>query len=173
MPSAAYMGMMMMMVSLSEQAKQPLSLPLPPKVFFTFFHPSHPVLLTLPPPCCEHCVPFTILISLHKLMFLIIPFSDIPIFFSFFFSLFLVQPLPSSDRVDIGIVIMVWSYGPTVFPGPCGVVTYNSFSAIGSEPYQVNFVRTDLSNTKGTYFQEKEQTFFPFQLSLAINMTNS
>lgn len=56
MPSAAYMGMMMMMVVFpSEHAKQQLSLLLPPKVFFHLsFTPFHPAILLLL--SCEHCV---------------------------------------------------------------------------------------------------------------------
>lgn len=83
MPSAAFMGMMMMMVvSLSEQAKQLLSLPLPPKVFFSsFFHLSHPVFLTLVA-SCAHCLLFTTIrsrpfLSIY-LFFLICPFFQPP-----------------------------------------------------------------------------------------------
>lgn len=84
MPSAAFMGMMMMMmvVSLSEQAKQLLSLPLPPKVFFSsFFHLSHPVFLTLVA-SCAHWLLFTTIrshpfLSIY-LFFLICPFFQPP-----------------------------------------------------------------------------------------------
>lgn len=84
MPSAAYMGMMMMMmmvVSLSEHAKQPLSLPLPLKVFFSpSFHPSHPVLPTLVS-AREYCLCTTIHCHNffpHIYFFLICPFPAFP-----------------------------------------------------------------------------------------------
>lgn len=83
MPSAAYMGMMMMMVvSLSEHAKQPLSLPLPLKVFFSpFFHLSSPcvpdsrISLWILSPLHYHSLPQFLTIYLF---FLICPFPASP-----------------------------------------------------------------------------------------------
>lgn len=74
MPSAAYMGMMMMLVmvvSLSKHAKQPLSLLLLPKVFVHLSFTSYPV-----PDSSERRLPCTSVRSHEYLFFLIHLFSS-------------------------------------------------------------------------------------------------
>lgn len=150
----------MMMVSLSEQAKQPLSLPLPPKVFFHLSSTS----LTLCSWFFLHCVvnivsPLPFSFSLYELMFLIISFSEIPIFFFFFC---FVQPLPSFDHVDMTLVLWLCC-GHIVFPGPCGVVPYNCVTAIGSEPNQINYAHKKVQTQKGHFLRKTQIPVFKLE----------
>lgn len=115
------MMMMMMMkvvvVSLSEHAKQPLSLPLLPKVFFSpFSQPLHPVVLTPRPSSCEQCVisthPLNSTVSLHLcIFFLILHFPD----FLSLCVLALFGSTPTSCRSFwhwyCDCVVVTWFYG--------------------------------------------------------------
>ena len=116
MPSAAYMGMMMMMkVSLSEHAKQPLSLPLPPKVFFHLSFTSLTPCSWLSSSSCEHCVSCTLPIITTILFFKKIQLPSL-----FCFSLFGSNPTSPDPPY-----MVLWSCcGLTVYLGPCGDVLY-------------------------------------------------
>lgn len=196
--------MMMMMVSLSEHAKQPLSLPLPPKVFFHLSSTSltlcsslfFQLLVNIVSPLHYHSLPQFLSICLS---FLILSF---PAFLSFGFSLSLVQTPPTPPiLLDIGIVIVLWSCGLTIYLGPCRDVLYkvlwthqlvfillvpilcfwqcgpsHSFTAIGSEPNQENGFQTNslYTHTQKTSFQEdKSCVAFVSKLESSVFVLNT
>lgn len=155
---------MMMKVSLSEHAKQPLSLPLPPKVFFHLSFTSFTLCSWLSSWSCEHCVSCTLPIITTISFFL----NPAPL--SFCFSLFGSNP-SSLDPPLHGIVIVLWSYNlswsmwwcavQTVVNTSFGVHSFgfyslflwqcglpHSFTAIGSEPNQGNGIQMKFSYTK-------------------------
>lgn len=122
MPSAAYMGMMMMMVVFpSEHAKQQLSLLLPPKVFFHLsFTPFHPTILLLL--SCEHCVASSYpsvsrFISTYLFIFYFSSHNVLSPSSSLFGS---TLPYPLILR-DIGIVVVLCG---TIYLQSCGDVQY-------------------------------------------------
>lgn len=113
------MMMMMMVVSLSEQAKQPLSLPLPPKVFFSpFFHPSP----------CSFCWLFfhhlsdTSVISALSLFGILFPHLLICVIPSLSASLLLYFCPPTSPQTPL----WHWYCEHTVVMWWCGLIIYNS-----------------------------------------------
>ncbi len=115
--------MMMMVVSLSEHAKQPLSLPLPPKVFFHLSFTSLTLcswlffqrLVNIVSPLHYRSFPQFLSISLFSV---ILPFSA---FLSFCFSLSLPLPLDLPWHWYCDRVVIMWSYNLFRFMWWCAV----------------------------------------------------
>lgn len=183
----------MMMMSLCEHAKQPLSLPLPPKVFF---HLSFTSLILcswlLFHQCVTSTLPFSITISFNIFIFLNASFSSISLFL--YLSLF-DSNAPSPDppwHWFCDCVLVMWSYNWSwsmwwcavqgVVNPSVGVHPFGSYSLFfDSVAFSILFLQlvvnqirkvvsklTVLTHTKKVSFSGRLNLFCFFKLELSV-----